>query len=331
MIKYIDAYRTIGIIGLAKNTGKTTTFNAMIEQYRHETLGLTSIGLDGEAIDQVNYLPKPHINVYPGMVVATTEVCLDQTNVTYEVLMKTPFSTALGHVFVVRILSEGTIMLAGPSTNHDMNVLLKLMKMYAKRIFVDGAFSRMTFSAISELEGIVLAVGAAFSPILEETVLKTKHILNVFSYPKTTHVIDHPKASFIIFGQQRMLIRMNKSEEAFTSAIQESQGHIEIMVVHGAITSRWMDMIIDARIHDFTLIIDDPTKLLFHHHMQDVFEKLRIRVEVMKSCPILMITINPFRPNGPSYDGYQMREAIRALTDLPVINVKQEDMYATKT
>jgi len=327
MIRSIDAFRTIGIVGLAKNTGKTTTFNRLIEDYRHETLGLTSIGLDGEAIDQVNYLPKPKITVYPGMVVATTQACLEQTSVTYEVLSKTPFSTPLGHVFVVRVTSEGTIMLAGPSTNQDMNVLLKLMKMYVKRIFVDGAFSRMTFSAMSELEGIVLAVGAAFSPVLEETVMKTQHILNVFSYPQAIDVVDHPKASIILVGQNNMIVRMNKSEEAFRSAVHEAQGDLHQMIVHGAITSRWMDMLIDSKIHDITLVIDDPAKLLFHHRMHDVFEKLRIRVEVIRPCPILLITINPFRPNGPSYDETLMFQKIRQLTHIPVINVKQEETY----
>jgi hypothetical protein len=328
MIKNSDAYRTIGIVGLAKNTGKTTTFNALIEHYRHETLGLTSIGLDGEAIDQVNFLPKPKINVYPGMIVATTEACLEQTLVSYDVLVKTPCATALGQVFLVRILSQGTIMLAGPSTNQDMNVLLKLMKMYAKRIFVDGAFSRMTFSAMSELDGIVLAVGASFSPILEDTLMKTKHILTVFSYPISESTIDHPKASWMIMTKNQMIIRMNKSEEAFRHAILESKGDVQKMIVHGAITTRWMDMLIDARLHDFTLLIDDPTKLLFHHRMHDVFEKLRIRVEVIKPCPILLITINPFSPNGPSYDEATMLQYMKAITDIPVINVKQEDIYA---
>ena len=177
-------YQTIGIIGISKNTGKTTTLNAFIEFYKHERLGLTSIGLDGESIDQVNFLPKPRIRVYPNMICATAKECLQDSHVLYEVLEETSYLTPIGNVLIVEIKSEGNLVVAGPSTNRDMNHLLSRMKTYVKRIFVDGALSRMTFSQISELDGIVLATGASFSSEMIDTIHKTKHLITMFSYPK---------------------------------------------------------------------------------------------------------------------------------------------------
>ncbi|MBE0701144.1 MAG: hypothetical protein IH571_05610, partial [Acholeplasmataceae bacterium] len=46
MKEIIDRVQTLGIIGLAKNTGKTTTLNTLIQLYKNMKLGLTSIGLD---------------------------------------------------------------------------------------------------------------------------------------------------------------------------------------------------------------------------------------------------------------------------------------------
>ncbi|MDY0074399.1 MAG: hypothetical protein WC992_00515 [Acholeplasmataceae bacterium] len=325
MINKIDTYQTIGIIGLAKNTGKTTTLNAFISYYKNERLGLTSIGLDGERIDQVNFLPKPRIHVYKQMIVATSKACLETTTATYRILVETPFLTALGKVIIVVIEEEGDIVLAGPTTNHELNILLKLMKMYATRIFVDGALSRITFSALSELDGIVLTTGAAFSVMMDETIQKTAHILNTFSYP-ITHLELPNSASFYIKTNTSYFTRTNKSLEAMYSALKLTKD-ITHVYIKGAITERFIDMMIDLKIKGFTLIIDDATKLLFHYRMATVFDKLNIKVEVKKQTPIIMITINPFSPVGAHYDSNIFLKRISALTTIPVINVMEEASY----
>jgi molybdopterin-guanine dinucleotide biosynthesis protein len=68
----------LGIAGTAKNTGKTTATAAIIQELRTRGVGfyLTSIGYDGENIDNVTGLPKPKLRVEPGDVVATAERCL---------------------------------------------------------------------------------------------------------------------------------------------------------------------------------------------------------------------------------------------------------------
>ena len=74
----------LALIGLAKNVGKTTTTNHLLETllgeklYRAEELALTSLGLDGEAIDALTGLPKPRYVPQAGLIVATTADLLDQ-------------------------------------------------------------------------------------------------------------------------------------------------------------------------------------------------------------------------------------------------------------
>lgn len=321
MIETIDQYRTIGIVGVSKNSGKTTTLNALIDRYKHESLGLTSIGLDGESLDQVNFLPKPKIKVYPNMVVATAQSCLDDTTIDYRILCDTPYHTPLGKIRLALCNSEGFIMLAGPSTNEEMNMVLKLLKLYVHRIFVDGALSRQTFSAIHELEGIILATGAAFSPVMAETVYKTKHMIDIFRYPKTTYKIP---TNYVLVMQckNQMVMRQNKSHEAMKQVFMLHKDEIDWLYIRGAITDRLIDLIVDYRIKNITLIIDDPTKLLFHHRYHMMFEKLNIRVEVIKNVPLLLITINPFSPIGQPYEIEKFKTEIQKLSTIPVINVK---------
>ena len=81
----------IGIVGTAKNTGKTTTLAALIREAgrRRERIGVTGIGYDGEEIDTVTGLPKPRLLLQPGTIVATSERCLRTTSAEYTVIKRT--------------------------------------------------------------------------------------------------------------------------------------------------------------------------------------------------------------------------------------------------
>ena len=56
-------YKTISIVGMAKNVGKTTALNYLIEEAEDESirLGITSTGRDGETTDLVTNTDKPRV------------------------------------------------------------------------------------------------------------------------------------------------------------------------------------------------------------------------------------------------------------------------------
>ena len=59
-------YKTISIVGMAKNAGKTTALNYLIEEAEDESirLGITSTGRDGETTDLVTNTDKPRVYLY---------------------------------------------------------------------------------------------------------------------------------------------------------------------------------------------------------------------------------------------------------------------------
>ena len=71
-------YKTISIVGMAKNAGKTTALNYLIEEAMDEglVLGITSTGRDGESSDLVTNTEKPTIFVTEGVLVATARQAL---------------------------------------------------------------------------------------------------------------------------------------------------------------------------------------------------------------------------------------------------------------
>ncbi len=63
--------RSLAVVGLVKNAGKTTVVNALMANCDH-LFGLTSLGLDGERTDHLTGLAKPSITPPAGTLVATT-------------------------------------------------------------------------------------------------------------------------------------------------------------------------------------------------------------------------------------------------------------------
>ncbi|HLP17024.1 MAG TPA: hypothetical protein VK470_12240, partial [Bacteroidota bacterium] len=156
--------KIIGIVGTAKNTGKTTTLGAMIaESAAHqERLAVTSIGYDGEEIDTITGLPKPRLFLRTGTIVITSERCLAQTSAEFRVLTRTDVETALGRIAIVEITRDGLIVLAGPNTKKLLRGIIDELGQYGvDRMFVDGSFNRI--AAMAAVETMIITTGASRS------------------------------------------------------------------------------------------------------------------------------------------------------------------------
>ena len=76
LLQLLNGVQTMSIVGMCKNAGKTTMLNWMLHHDRLQgTLGLTSIGRDGESTDVVTGTEKPGIFVREGTLIATARIC----------------------------------------------------------------------------------------------------------------------------------------------------------------------------------------------------------------------------------------------------------------
>jgi hypothetical protein len=152
----------IGIAGTAKNTGKTTTMNALLMAARkHERVaGVTSIGYDGEAIDNVTALPKPRVILPQGSIATTSLACVPPRG--WSVLATTGCRNALGEVVIVRCEETGKLVLAGPNKRSDLlRVVRDMTDLAPGIIFIDGALNRI--APLAAAQSVVLATGGARS------------------------------------------------------------------------------------------------------------------------------------------------------------------------
>ena len=103
-------YKTLSIVGMAKNAGKTTALNYLIEEAIDEgiTLGVTSTGRDGESQDLVTGTEKPRVYLDQDMLVAVPSLLYDLADAGLEVIKRTKYSTAIGELLICRVREADT-------------------------------------------------------------------------------------------------------------------------------------------------------------------------------------------------------------------------------
>lgn len=127
LLEILNGVKTMSIVGMCKNAGKTTMLNWMLHHDRlRGTLGLTSIGRDGESTDVVTGTEKPGIFVREGTLIATARDMLRLGDVTTEILATTGIPTPLGEVVILRARSAGNVQLAGPSITSQLREVSRM-------------------------------------------------------------------------------------------------------------------------------------------------------------------------------------------------------------
>ena len=122
LLQLLNGVQTMSIVGMCKNAGKTTMLNWMLHHDRLQgTLGLTSIGRDGESTDVVTGTEKPGIFVREGTLIATAKDMLRLGDTTLEIMETTGIPTPLGEVVIFRARSDGNVQLAGPSITTQLS------------------------------------------------------------------------------------------------------------------------------------------------------------------------------------------------------------------
>lgn len=143
LLQLLNGVQTMSIVGMCKNAGKTTMLNWMLHHDRLQgTLGLTSIGRDGESTDVVTGTEKPGIFVREGTLIATAKDMLRLGDTTLEIMETTGIPTPLGEVVIFRARSDGNVQLAGPSITTQLKEVSRLFfEMGADKSIIDGALA----------------------------------------------------------------------------------------------------------------------------------------------------------------------------------------------
>ncbi len=315
----------ISLVGNAKNAGKTTVLNHLIKECGSKRIGITSIGLDGEKIDQITNLPKPRIYVKPKMLVATAEQCLPECEAEYEILKTTDLSTALGPIVIIEITAPGNCLVGGPSTITKLKKIIReFRRLGTEKILVDGAFSRQTFSQIGG--AVIFCVGASYSPDLDKVVSHAKNTIKQFQLPKYDR-------KYGPLGRSSKIVKINQDGHRDVVGIDSTLGNgkniietigsdVAFLFVPRAVSQSFLKEFVRERQRlRCNLIVSSPTHLMVDEQLLKHLFLLDQKIFVLHPMKLAAIAYNPFSPTGYAFSDEQFKAELKKVTDLPIINV----------
>ena len=152
-------YKTVSIVGMAKNAGKTTALNYLIEEAMDEgiVLGITSTGRDGESTDLVTGTDKPRVFLDTDTIVSVPEKLYELADAGLEILKMTEYGSSLGRIMLCRVVTSGYVQVAGPVINASHAKMCEEMLGFgAELILIDGAIDRKSIAAPETSDAISL-------------------------------------------------------------------------------------------------------------------------------------------------------------------------------
>lgn len=331
---------TLAVMGMTKNTGKTVALNHLLAWADTDkvAVGVTSIGRDGEARDQVFQFPKPPVTVWPGMLVATARDTLCRAKVRTRPVCATGMDSPMGEVVIVRALEHGAMEIAGASRSTDLLALIAQLKTCGCDLVVlDGALGRSHHASPAVADAVVLATGAAIGGGIPDVIRKTRDRLGILGVPQAPDAIRSLCASVfsgggvgIWDGQDHCIYTGHISTlNAAPTLMQHAQAAIQTIAFSGAVGRRlWAALMTLADQNPgLTVVVNDGTRLFVDAPDLAAFAKLGAQLLAYQGIRIAGVTVNPFAPQGGDFDARELlQQAKVAFPQYQVTDVVLEDL-----
>lgn len=332
-------HRSVSVIGMGKNTGKTFSFNQLLMEAGQLGIkvAMTTIGFDGEEQDSLFHHDKPRIILRPGQIVANARSLILESGLDYEILGSTDIMTPLGEVILARALSAGKTILAGPSKGHDLALVKKQLQQLGIDLFlVDGAIDRRSLSAPIIADTTILAVGAEVSwdiPLLLE---KLKFQLAILTLPTWSN----PRMASLLRDQ---VLDSNVKVVALAAAgLQGKVSHedffhnpdvfaelinrrTETIFVRGMLTDEVLGKIVESKPHGtlLTVLISDPNCVFLSKQSFQRLQSNQAELQVLDSIHLSAVTVNPFNSRYGLADPLGLlREVGQAVYPIPTYDLR---------
>jgi hypothetical protein len=321
-------HRSLSIVGLDKNTGKTVCLNYILHRMNELGIhvGVTSIGVDGEQVDSVFATAKPEITLYEGTHFITSEQHYIRRQLVSRLEAVDSRRTALGPLVTARVLVRGKALLSGAATTAILRSQIEqLNNMGVQLSIVDGALSRLSLASPTVTEAMILATGAAVSANVKQLVAKTKFLHNLIQLDEVAPDLRE---------------RLNNIESGLWAVDSDGQPHNlgiasvflidrsetdllrygRTLFASGAVSDRLL-RILAAKGRDITLITRDFTKLFITPEAYLEFTRSGGRLMALQRSRLIAVTLNPTSPQGFLLDSKSTCDALSDALQTPVYDV----------
>ena len=322
-------YDSLSIVGLQKNTGKTECLKYVLARLplERKRVAVTSIGIDGETTDQVTRTQKPEIVLREGMYFGTSEAHYRQRRLVSELIDVSDESTSLGRVVTAKALTQGKILLSGPSSTSGLQRWMRDTRRHGIDLaIVDGALSRLSLASPAVSQSMILATGAAYSINMSQLVQRTAFVVDLINIGMTSEgniaLLNPLESGMWWIDTDGQLHEM----EGATSLSQQVEFHgmdrCATLYVAGALVDSFLEKLRkNKQLRQVELVVRDFTKIFVTPQQLRLFEKAGGRIKVLQKSKLIAVTVNPTSPSGYVLDSEAVCDKISQAINLPVYDL----------
>lgn len=325
-------YDSLSIVGLEKNTGKTTCLNYVLKEMhkRGKKIAVTSIGIDGENVDQVKGTHKPEIEIYDGMYFVTSEKHYHQRKVISEIVDLSSKRTSLGRLVTAKSISTGKIVFSGPTDTFWLKEIIRELELYKlDATIVDGALSRLSLGSPAVTQSMILTTGAALSANMKQLVKKTSFVhtlinLEEFETKDKESLLKKEQGIWAI----DKLGNVQSLDIPSVFLLEKNKDRLfqygNRIFVSGMISDKLLNFLrVQKNIGDIELIVKDFSKIFISHETFHQFVKSGGKIKVLLKTNLIAVCVNPVSPEGYKLNSNQLCAELQEKLNIPVYDIKR--------
>lgn len=316
-------------MGLEKNTGKTECLKYVLKRMPVDSrrIAVTSIGIDGETVDQVTRTQKPEIVLPQGMFFATSEAHYRQRRLVSELMDVSDENTSLGRVVTAKALTTGKVLLSGPpSATGLIRWMTQMQRLGIDLTIIDGALSRLSSASPAVSQSMILATGAAYSANINTLVQKTAFIVQLINLP----LADEEKRN--LFGTLEqgswwldadgVLNPLSLATSLSKDIRFKGMDRCSTIYVAGALVDGFIEKVrANKDLRQVEIVVRDFTRIFVTPQLFRLFLKAGGRVTVLQKSKLIAVTVNPTSPSGFVLDSDILCQKLSEAIELPVYDL----------
>ena len=322
-------YNSLSIVGLQKNTGKTECLKYVLARLPLEKkrVAVTSIGIDGETTDQVTRTQKPEIVLREGMYFGTSEAHYRQRRLVSELIDVSDESTSLGRVVTARALTQGKILLSGPSSTLGLQRWMRDMRRHEIDLaIVDGALSRLSLASPAVSQSMILATGAAYSINMTQLVQRTAFVVELINLEVTSEsniALLTPLESGMWWIDTCGLLHEMPMATSLSQQVEfQGMDSCSTLYVAGALVDTFLEKVRKNKsLKHVELVVRDFTKIFVTPQQLRLFVKMGGTIRVLQKSKLIAVTVNPTSPSGYVLDSDALCDRLSQAINLPVYDL----------
>lgn len=322
-------YNSLSIVGLQKNTGKTECLKYVLARLPLEKkrVAVTSIGIDGETTDQVTRTQKPEIVLREGMYFGTSEAHYRQRRLVSELIDVSDESTSLGRVVTARALTQGKILLSGPSSTLGLQRWMRDMRRHEIDLaIVDGALSRLSLASPAVSQSMILATGAAYSINMTQLVQRTAFVVELINLEVTSEsniALLTPLESGMWWIDTCGLLHEMPMATSLSQQVEfQGMDSCRTLYVAGALVDTFLEKVRKNKsLKHVELVVRDFTKIFVTPQQLRLFVKKGGTIRVLQKSKLIAVTVNPTSPSGYVLDSDALCDRLSQAINLPVYDL----------